>query len=35
MSLNYIDEPYREKIINILSTDDTDEKKYQNLKLVS
>mgnify|MGYP001196011223 FL=1 len=33
MSLNYIEEPYREKIINILSTDDSDEKKYQKLKL--
>jgi len=30
MSLNYIEEPYREKIINILSTDDSDEKNIKN-----
>ena len=33
MSIHYIDEPYRGKVIDILSTDDTDEKKYLNLKL--
>ena len=33
MKIHYIDEPYRQKIIDILSTDDTDETKYQKLKL--
>jgi len=33
MSIHYIEEPYREKITNILSTDDTDETKFRNLKL--
>lgn len=33
MSIHYIDEPYRQKIVNILSTDDTDEIKYQKLKI--
>ena len=33
MSLHYIEEAYRQKIIDIISTDDNDEKKYLNLKL--
>ena len=33
MSIHYIDEPYRQKIVDILSADDTDEIKYQKLKL--
>lgn len=33
MSIHYIDEPYRQKIIDILSTDDTDDIKYQKLKI--
>lgn len=33
MSIHYIEEPYRQKIVDILSTDDTDETKYMNLKL--
>tara|TARA_B100001057_G_C22560136_1_gene836951 strand:- start:317 stop:502 length:186 start_codon:yes stop_codon:yes gene_type:complete len=33
MSIHYIDEPYRTKVIEILSTDDNKESKYQKLKL--
>ena len=33
MSIHYIDEPYRTKIVEILSTDDDKESKYQKLKL--
>ena len=33
MSIHYIDEPYRTKVIEILSTDDSKESKYQKLKL--
>jgi hypothetical protein len=30
MSIHYIDEPYRQKIIDILSTDDSDDTNSQN-----
>tara|TARA_B100001287_G_C22174199_1_gene296140 strand:- start:20 stop:205 length:186 start_codon:yes stop_codon:yes gene_type:complete len=33
MSIHYIDEPYRTKVIEILSSDDNDETKQLNLKL--
>jgi len=33
MSLHYIDEPYRQKVIDILSTDDSADIKQSNLKL--
>jgi len=33
MSIEYIDQPYRDKIVEILSTDDNDEKKQSELKL--
>jgi len=33
MSIEYIDQPYRDKIVEILSTDDTDERKQSELKL--
>ena len=33
MSIEYIDQPYRDKIVEILSTDDSDEKKQSELKL--
>lgn len=33
MSIEYIDQPYRDKITEILSTDDSDEKKQSKLKL--
>jgi hypothetical protein len=33
MSIHYIDEPYRQKIIDILSTDDSDDTKQSKLKL--
>jgi len=33
MSLHYIDEPYRQTIIDILSADDSDESKQSKLKL--
>ena len=33
MSIHYIDEPYRHKVIDILSTDEPLEKQTLNLKL--
>lgn len=33
MSIEYIDQPYREKIVEILSTDDSEETKQLKLKL--
>jgi len=33
MSIEYIDQPYRDKIVEILSTDDNDERKQSELKL--
>ena len=33
MSIEYIDQPYRDKIIEILSTDDSAERKQSELKL--
>jgi len=33
MSLNYIEQPYRDKVIDILSTDDSDDTKQSKLKL--
>jgi hypothetical protein len=33
MSIEYIDQPYRDKIVEILSTDDSDETKQLKLKL--
>ena len=33
MRIEYIDEPHRTKVIEILSSSDSEEIKYQNLKL--
>ena len=33
MSIHYIEEPYSQKVIDILSTDKTDESKRMELKL--
>ena len=33
MSIEYIDQPYRDKIVEILSTDDSNERKQSELKL--
>ena len=33
MSIEYIDQPYRDKIVEILSTDDSDDTKQSKLKL--
>jgi hypothetical protein len=33
MSIEYIEQPYRDKVIEILSSDNTKESKQSNLKL--
>tara|TARA_B110000444_G_C18642179_1_gene502006 strand:+ start:337 stop:522 length:186 start_codon:yes stop_codon:yes gene_type:complete len=33
MSIHYIEEPYRQKVIDILSTDKDDDNKFMELKL--
>ena len=33
MSIEYIEQPYRDKVTEILSTDDSEEQKQLNLKL--
>ena len=33
MSIHYIDEPHRQRVIDILSTDDSDDTKQSKLKL--